>query len=574
MAEDNDLSLQLKIQADQSVKAAADALGKVADAEKEVADNADEAAKATDKVADALSKVLRETALENLARDSAKAAKEGKELKGVITTLRDSLDDFGASDKEVEKVVRQFERLRNIVDEIDPRNIVDEIDPRKVQLDFADASGDRASQTGLARGAISTLAGGNAGAIGQLLEGAEAVFDLGEAAGKAGGPLADVVQKLGPAGIAGAAAAAGVAMVILSKVLEDIQKNTQREVGAVQAASQTILEVNLALEQGITKSEARERIAELNQEIAATVTTIDDVKAAQLKLVDAMGGNLLLAQQTEAYKEFDTQIKNMQDSIGNAELEQRKYQEALDSGILVADEVTKAEKAIDAAREESAQVTTLAANEIKKANEAIATSANRFNRIAGETPIQRAQRLNAGVSSGDTIPPAIRDTAVDAAKSLEEDIQKARADVAIRRVEQRIDHEERLFDIARQFQDSRADALEEQNFLALEQLNTEEARAKRDQLTDNERANREITRDAQRSYQDLQRQQAQYHQQRSQIESQGLTNSLNNVQQWATGLQRITADVARQLQSRRDNRRTQDSQFREVAVIGNQPRSR
>lgn len=266
MAQDNELQLALKIEADNSIDNAAKKLDNVADAYDNVSDAAKKASKETeetkkevDSLTAALSKVLREEGLSDLATNAAKAAREGKELDEVIQGLRAGLEDFGANDKEVEKIIRQFERLRKVTDDIKPPDVVPDFDPRKTQLDFAGTSGDKASIAGQARGGLDALTGGNAGALGQALEGAEAVFDLGEAAGKLGGPVGKAVTALGPAGLAGVAAGAGVALVALNIVMAEWKKRAEEAKKVQEALNNTLLELAQLEVEGATTEDIAQK---------------------------------------------------------------------------------------------------------------------------------------------------------------------------------------------------------------------------------------------------------------------------------------------------------------------------
>jgi hypothetical protein len=595
MTQNDELQLALKIEADNSI---------------------DNAAKKLDKVADAYD-------------DVEKAAKKaGKTTEGAMSAaIKEQVKLKKAADDTREAFEKQEQAARDAA--------------RQAQLDVADKSGDKASIAGSTRGALDALSGGNSGFVGQILEGAEAVFDLGEAAGKTGGPLGDVVTKLGPGGLAGIAAVAGVALVAVSLAFKKFTDDAQKQADQLSQVIDARIETAKFVAGGGTSEEAEARKKELEAVREAELQVLADLKASYDANIASAGllGNVMqvISPQEE---ELANSIKELEASTAGSTAEITQLEKVLQDGSLAANDAAAAEAALAEERtaailEEAAQAGELAslkarvgdltqeqidseleALEIREAGlkaEIAAlkasgdTSAEVTKKIASltsalgflgeqssvlksarpgakseaaekaaedakrerESAARESERANSERKrSQDQQREQAKKAQEDAIKQqqqFEDAINKAREDAHNKRVDQEINNARAIEDIIRDFGDQRADALAEQNFLALAQLNKDEKRAGRDQSIENKRAKEDINRESQRANNDLLRQQQQYQQQRSKIETAGYSAGLKNTQAWASGISKITMQMAQQFQAQLAGKRNGDSQFREKA---------
>lgn len=594
MAQNDELQLALKIEADNSIE---------------------NAVKKLDKVADGYD------AIEKAAQDASKVVN-----KALDSAIKDERQFTSAVDDATDALRRQGDAAQDAA--------------RKAQLDAADASGDKASIAGSTRGALDALTGGNSGAIGQLLEGAEAVFDLGEAAGKVGGPLGDVVTKLGPGGLAGVAGVAGVALVAVTLAFQKFTADAQKQADQLSQVIDARIETAKFVAGGGTSEEAQARIDELQAVREAELQVLADLKASYDANVASAGllGNVMqvISPQEE---ELANSIKELEASTSGSATEIQLLEQALTDGSLAASDAAAAEAALAEQRtatilQEAAQAGELAslkarvgdltkeqidseleALKIREAglkaevaalqasgdtseevSKKIAELTSQLGFLGEQSGVLQAARSSAKSESSskaaddakqareaaarerEQANAEARRTAESAAKErenaakaalkqqqdFENAMNKLREDTHNKRVDQEIANARAIEDIIRDFGDQRTDALEEQNFLALAQLNKDEKRAGRDQSIENKRAKDDINRESQRANNDLLRQQQQYQQQRSQIESKAYSGSIKNTQMWANGMMQVTANMVKQFQHRIDSKYlTGDSQFRQ-----------
>jgi hypothetical protein len=593
MAQNDELQLALKIEADNSIENAAKKLDKVADAYDDVEKAAKKAGKTT---------------------ESAMSAAIKEQVK-----LKKAADDTREAFEEQEQAARDA--------------------ARNAQLDAADKSGDKASIAGSTRGALDALSGGNAGAIGQLLEGAEAVFDLGEAAGKVGGPLGDVVTKLGPGGLAGIAAVAGVALVAVSLAFKKFTDDAQKQADQLSQVIDARIETAKFVAGGGTSEEAEARKEELEAVRKAELQVLAELKASYDANITSAGllGNVMQAISPQE-EELANSIKELEASTAGSAAEITQLEKVLQDGSLAANDAAAAEAALAEERTAAilaeaqqagelaslkARVGDLTQEQIDSELEALKireaglkaeiaalkasgdTSAEVTKKIASLTSAlgflgeqssvlksarpgakseaaekaaddakqareaaarerERAssERKRAGEQQREQAKKAQED-ALKQQQQFEDAINKLREDTHNKRVDQEINNARAIEDIIRGFGDQRTDALAEQNFLALAQINKDEKRAARDQSIDNKRAKEDINRESQRANNDLLRQQQQYQQQRSKIETAGYNAGLKNTQAWASGISKITMQMAQQFQAQLAGKRNGDSQFRE-----------
>jgi hypothetical protein len=595
MAQNDELQLALKIEADNSIENAVKGLDKVADGYADIEKAAKKAGKTTESAMSA-------------------AIKEQVKLQQAVEDTREALE-------QQEKAAQDARR--------------------KAQQEAADSSGDKASIAGSTRGALDALTGGNSGAIGQLLEGAEAVFDLGEAAGKVGGPLGDMVTKLGPGGLAGVAGVAGVAIVAVTLAFQKFAADAQKQADQLAQVIDARIETAKFVAGGGTSEEAQARIDELQAVREAELQVLADLKASYDANVNSAGllGDVMKVISPQEV-ELAISIKELEASTSGSATEIGLLEKALTDGSLAASDAAAAEAALAEQRtatilQEAAQAGELAslkarvgdltkeqidseleALKIREAglkaevaalqasgdtsaevSKKIAELTSQLGFLGEQSGVLQAARSSAKSESADKAADdakqareaAAREreqarseaqrTAESAAKErenaakaalkqqqdLENAVAKLRDDTHNKRVDQEIANGRAIEDIIRDFGDQRTDALEEQNFLALAQLNKEEKRAGRDQAIENKRAKDDITRESQRANNDLLRQQQQYQQQRSQIESKAYSGSLKNTQMWANGITAVGANMIKQFQAKMQNNYNGDSQFRQKA---------
>lgn len=594
MAQNDELQLALKIEADNSIENAIKKLDKVADGYDAIEDAAKAASKSVSK------------ALDNAIKDERQFA--------------DAVDDTTKALRDQAEAAEDAQR--------------------KAQLDVADKSGNNAGIVSQVRGVLDTLTGGNAGPLGTLLEGAEAVFDLGEAAGKVGGPLGDVVTKLGPGGLAGVAGVAGVALVAVTLAFQKFTDDAQKQADELSRVIDARIETAKFVAGGGTSKEAQARVDELQAVREAELQVLADLKAsydANINSAGVLGGVMKVISPQE--EELANSIKELEASTSGSAAEISQLEKVLQDGSLAANDAAEAEAALAEQRtasvlEEAAQAGELAslkarvgdltkeqidseleALKIREAglkaevaalqasgdtSEEVSKKIAELNSQLGflgerssvlqsarstaksestskatddakqarEAAAREREQANAEAKRSAEAAAKERESAAKAALKQQQDFENAmnklREDTHNKRVDQEIANARAIEDIIRDFGDQRADALDEQNFLALAQLNKEEKRAARDQSIENKRAKDDINREAQRANNDLLRQQQQYQQQRSQIESKAYSSSIKNTQAWANGVMQVTANMVKQFQYRIDSKYlTGDSQFRQ-----------
>lgn len=196
------------------------------------------------------------------------------------------------------------------------------------------------------------------------------------------------------------------------------------------------------------------------------------------------------------------------------------------------DKQVEAEKKLAAAREETAKAS-------DKAGSAETRSASRRSSPSSGKTLGFGFLLGGG-SKSDGQAAKAQDEAKKQADEFQDKLRDIQQQAQDDRLKQEINHQRALQDVVRNFGDNRVDALAEQNFLALDKLNTEEARAKRDLAIDNRRANEDINRQARQANERLMQEAQRAQQQRLDMERQALTQSLNNVNSWANALLSIT----------------------------------
>lgn len=260
-------------------------------------------------------------------------------------------DAYGKELAELDKEARLLNKSLDALEE--PRTIKVDAQQlnRDAQLDFADKSGDKASIAGMSRGALDALTSGNAGAFGQALEGAEAVFDLGEAAGKLGGPIGSVVTALGPAGLAGVAGVAGVALVALNFLLAEAQKRFQEAKDAEKARIDAMREFNEFVAEGGTTEEAQGAIDALYRRQAAAIETQTELEAQRAGIVEELnrGNEVSLASERAAFAALQANTEARDEN--NKTLEETnasiaEYEAGIKDGTLATNDATAAEKAL------------------------------------------------------------------------------------------------------------------------------------------------------------------------------------------------------------------------------------
>lgn len=259
--------------------------------------------------------------------------------------------ELAALDKEAALLNKSLDALE------EPRKIkvdTQQLD-RAAQTDFADRSGDKASIAGMTRGAVDALTGGNAGALGQVLEGAEAVFDLGEAAGKLGGPVGKAVSSLGPAGLAGVAGVAGAALVAINIGLAIWAKEAQKAREVQSAYTESLKETIRALEEGATSGDVNERRQELEREIQIAQRQADALKevreernAENNAIEDLFNASRVLTGGTR--KQLNEDITAADNAVRSAEAALEAFEHTLDDSELAANDAAAAEKALAEAR--------------------------------------------------------------------------------------------------------------------------------------------------------------------------------------------------------------------------------
>lgn len=654
MAEQSELQLALSLETDNSIAQAAKELDKVADS--------------ADSLTSALKKIEREKALDKLAQDASDAAKAGAKTETVIESLNAELKKVGANDKEIEKVIRQFEKLRNTVDDVDTKRVS--------QLDFADRSGDKASIAGSSRGALDALTGGNAGPLSSALEGAEAIFDLGEAAGKIGGPVGKAVTSLGPAGLAGAAGVAGIALAAgtialgiyaqkaeqarqvqsaftdsltetiallnsnegtsqavadrRSEIEQEIQ-NANETVAALKQVREARNEENSALEdvftasrvlaggtrkqlneditaaeQSVAQAEAsleafnltlneseiaandaaqaeRELAAERTQSILTEAAQAGELEATRQRFADSTREQIALEEKNtqNRIKTAQTELASLQaNNDGSEEAaarivqltetisflgEQSALLNSLRSGAKTDEQVAR-EKALQSARTETARATDKAyQSELAKAKGEQETATRNRTSERASTPRRTATARSSAPSTKDTGSDGI----IENLRRIENDIIKVQNEAEKQRIDQVINNNQRLQDIARDFGDTRADALEEGNFLSLEAANKEEQRAKRNQQIENKRANENIKRDSKRSLDELSNEQSKYENQRLQMTQQANQRMISLHGQFLQAQVNQISAAFRAISGYTAGRSVSESQARQRGLISN-----
>lgn len=280
----------------------------------------------------------------------------------------------------------------------------------------------------------------------------------------------------------------------------------------------------------------KERVRDLTQE-----QIDDELKALHLRETGLKAEIAALEASGNTSEEVAKKLAALKDTLGS-----------------LADQAAVLKKARPSARSEAAEK---AAKEAEKEREKAAREAEKAAaKEQREAEKQQKDRENTAKK------------AADEQQKFEDEMQKLRDKVNEDRIKQEIDHQREMQDIVRDFGDKRVDALEEQNFLALDKLNTEEARANRDQIIDNKRANEDITRNAETEQRHLLDEVKRASNQRLQVEAQALQQSYNNVKKWAGGITTLTADMARYFQSRLDAKyQINDPSRRQTST---QPRSR
>lgn len=254
-----------------------------------------------------------------LARAYANAAESSQDATKAVNDSVDALrDEAKAAEDSADAIAKRNKQLDNTPDADDTRK------------QFSSESGDRASIAGQTRGALDALTGGNAGAVGQALEGAEAIFDLGEAATKLPGPIGGAVTALGPAGLAGVAAGAGVALVAINIGLALYAKEAQKARDVQKAYTASLKETIdlLSSDEGTSENLAQQREELVRNLEVAQQTTIalknvrEERNAENSTLEDIFNATRVLT---------DGRRKQLNQDIGAAETEEHAAEAALEA---------------------------------------------------------------------------------------------------------------------------------------------------------------------------------------------------------------------------------------------------
>jgi hypothetical protein len=525
-------------------------------------------------------------------------------------------------------------------------DVLDEQGKKSSKINPLDAAGSFAGASGQVGGALEDLGLKGAGQVGQIGaaigDAAENLPKLAEAAKDLPKAVGSALSALGPAGIVVAAVAAGVTALVLTaqKGAEEMKKAAAARLAAEE-------EIANAIAGGLTTEAAQERLEELKrlQELQTelVVKAEEERKAAFEQALQDTGGLDASARFRELLGltdsgELDAAVKRREDAVSETAAEIEQLTAKLGDNALAANDAAEAEARLAEERTASilaeaqqagelatlkARVTDLTQEQIDgelealklreaglkaeiaalnasgDTSEAVANKIAELNNQLGflgeQSDVLKKARPNARSEAAEKAAEEAKKAQEDAARESERAAQegkrnaenaakerenaakaalkqqqdfenavtKLREDTHHKRIDQEINNARAIEDIIRDFGDQREDALAEQSFLSLAQINKEEKRANRDQSIENKRAKEDINREAQRANNDLLRQQQQYQQQRVKIETAGYNAGLRGATAYASGLMQIGNQLAKQFQSRLDSKLTGDSQFRQ-----------
>jgi hypothetical protein len=325
---------------------------------------------------------------------------------------------------------------------------------------------------------------------------------------------------------------------------EEELANSIKELEASTSGSATSIELlQQALDDG-SLAAADAKIAE--EELAAQRTAAileEAAQAGELASLKARVGDL-------TQEQIDSELEALKIREAGLKAEIAALQASGDTSAEVAQKIASLTSALGFLGEQSSVLKNARPSAKSEASEKAAEDAKRERESAArESERASSERKRAGDQQREQAKKA-QDDALRQQQQFEQAVNKAREDAHNKRLDQEINNARAIEDIIRDFGDQRSDALSEQNFLALAQLNKEEKRAGRDQSIENKRAKEDIAREAQRANNDLLKQQQQYQQQRGKIETQGYNASIRNVQAWSSAIQKITISTTKLISNR------------------------
>lgn len=299
-----------------------------------------------------------------------------RDIQSMGKTVESLKDDFKGVTEEVETLTDTIRR--DLADSLDDAAQ----QAKTIEVDTSTGGGGNAPAAAKFRGAATLLGGSGAGELVGVVDDLQDAF---EGVQQLGGSLTGVLVPALSGGTAGLAAMAAVALpiaVIVGGVAVALGQLAQQSAAAREALANELSAredaVNAAVEQGLTVSEAQQRIEGFNNTIKAQTILLEenDRKRDETFQADVaryteqagiFGGivgdffarfAVLLGQSRVG--EYDKKIEQQQDKLDKATESQSAFNNALDEGLFKTDDAAKTETALTETRAQTSNVTSAA----------------------------------------------------------------------------------------------------------------------------------------------------------------------------------------------------------------------